>query len=128
MADAARRRDAIACSTDPNRNVHRLMRNPKRSRSDDYLKHAEAAQREVGVSLTQQVMSILGLPAELQGVQVRHLWGDRFRVNVLVGADATTATVAHSFFLAVGEDGLIAESSPPVTRKYGHVRPSNPGD
>jgi hypothetical protein len=94
------------------------MATTKSPDNEEYQKYADEAERELGASLTQQVMDALGLPSNLHGVQVRHLWADRFRLNVLVGADASTATVAHSFFLAVGEDGLIVESTPPVTRKY----------
>jgi hypothetical protein len=103
------------------------MASTKKSVTNETQKYADEAERELSASLTQQVMNVLGLPANLQSVQVRRLWNDRFRLNVLVGGDATTTTVAHSFFLAVGEDGLIAESTPPITRRYGQAGPPESG-
>jgi hypothetical protein len=51
-------------------------------------------------------------------VQVRRLWGDRYRVNVLVGRDATSTTIAHSFFVVVDEAGNIDTTSPEIRRQY----------
>lgn len=64
------------------------------------------------------VLGTLGQPGDLHRVQVRHLWGDHYRVNVLVGADAACAKVAHSYFLEVDHDGKIIASSPEITGKY----------
>jgi hypothetical protein len=63
------------------------------------------------------VLSVLGEPAGLHRVQVRRLWDDHYRVNVLVGADASSVKIAHSYFLVVGE-GRIVESTPELTRLY----------
>jgi hypothetical protein len=65
-----------------------------------------------------RVLCDLGEPANLQRVQVRHLWGDCYRVNVLAGLDVVSAKVAHSYFLTVGETGDILSSTPPVVRTY----------
>jgi hypothetical protein len=95
------------------------MTKTKDTSGEKYQQYADEARREINASLTRQVMDVLGLPSDLQSVQVRHLWGDRFRLNVLVGTDVTSATVAHSYFLAVGGDGLIVEATPALTRHYG---------
>jgi hypothetical protein len=65
-----------------------------------------------------QQMSTLGQPADLHGAQVRLLWKDHYRVNVLVGADAVSAKVAHSYFLVADGDGNIIASTPKITREY----------
>jgi hypothetical protein len=39
-------------------------------------------------------------------------------VNVLVGAEAASAKVAHSYFLVADLDGNIVESTPTITRRY----------
>ena len=65
-----------------------------------------------------QVIHTLGQPGDLLRVQVRPLWGDHFRVNVLVGVDAASARVAHSYFLVVDGDGTILDSRPKITRQY----------
>lgn len=66
-----------------------------------------------------QVIRTLGQPNDLLTVQVRSLWKDRFRVNVLVGVDVTSVKVAHSYFLVVDDNGNILASAPEITRQYG---------
>jgi hypothetical protein len=43
---------------------------------------------------------------------VRRLWEGHERVNVFVGADAVSATVAHSYFVAADAAGNITASTP----------------
>ncbi len=64
------------------------------------------------------VIHTLGRPQALFGVQVRHLWEDHYRVNILVGVDAASAKVAHSYFLVAERDGNILSSTPQITRQY----------
>jgi len=66
----------------------------------------------------EQVIHTLGEPNDLHRVQVRRLWKDHYRVNIFVGADAVSATVAHSFFLVADGDGNIKTSTPKITREY----------
>jgi hypothetical protein len=61
-----------------------------------------------------QVIHTLGRPEGLLGVQVRPLWQDHYRVNVLVGADAASAIIAHSYFVEADVDGNIIESTPKI--------------
>jgi hypothetical protein len=68
--------------------------------------------------LAEQVVHILGEPKDLHKVQVRPLWGNYFRVNVLVGKDASSVRVANSYFLKADGDGNIVESTPKITRQY----------
>ena len=65
-----------------------------------------------------QVIHTLGQPGHLYEVQVRFLWGDHYRVNILVGLDAASAKVAHSYFLVADSDGNIVASTPKLTRQY----------
>lgn len=65
-----------------------------------------------------QLLQTLGRPTALYRVEVRHLWEEHYRANVLVGADATSLRVAHSFFLAADENGNILASAPDITKKY----------
>jgi hypothetical protein len=66
----------------------------------------------------QHVMHTLGRPADLHTVQVRRLWEDRYRVNVLTGRDATSVKFTHSYFLVVDTAGAIVTSTPAITRQY----------
>jgi len=65
-----------------------------------------------------QVLGCLGSPRNLYQIQVRHLWGNHYRANVLIGADAASASVAHSYFLITDGDGKISTSTPGITRVY----------
>ena len=64
------------------------------------------------------VLSALGTPPGPHRVQVRRVWGDRYRVNVFVGESAATLKVAHSYFLEADGDGKVLTSSPAITRSY----------
>jgi hypothetical protein len=66
----------------------------------------------------EKVLHALGEPADLRKVLVRRLWADRYRVNVLVGVDAATTKVAHSYFLVVGSEGNIIASTPAIAKQY----------
>jgi hypothetical protein len=89
------------------------------------LGHAKPGQESTGdeVGLLEavvgdNVLSALGRPAGPHRVQVRRVWGDNYRVNVLVGPDAASFTVAHSFFLSADGDGKILTCCPPIARAY----------
>ena len=62
------------------------------------------------------VLYALGTPTDLHKVQVRRLWEDHYRVNVLVGPDAASVKVAHSYFVVTAEDRNVVSSVPEVTR------------
>jgi hypothetical protein len=67
--------------------------------------------------IAEQVIHGLGSTAVPHRVQVRSLWGDFFRVNVLVGADAASLKVANSFFLKTDSEGKIVESTPKMVKQ-----------
>ena len=62
--------------------------------------------------IRQRVMHTLGQHDLPYAVQVRPLWGDHYRVNVFVGADATSARIARSYFVQADAEGNIIESTP----------------
>jgi hypothetical protein len=64
------------------------------------------------------VLRALGQPAQFQTVQVRPLWDGHYRVNVLVGGNAASATVAHSYFLRADGEGNIVATTPALARRY----------
>lgn len=66
----------------------------------------------------ERVLHALGEPGGLQQVQVRLLWEEHYRVNVLVGADLASAKVAHSYFLATDHDGNIVTATPELRKRY----------
>jgi hypothetical protein len=74
---------------------------------------------ELNATIRKHVMGTLGQQADLHRVQVRRLWENFYRVNILVGPDAASAKVAHSYFLKVDGDGNIIESTPNIQRPQG---------
>jgi hypothetical protein len=66
----------------------------------------------------QHVLLAVGEPADLLRVQVRHLWEQRYRVNVFVGPDFACARVANSYFVQADDDGKIIAATPQLVRKY----------
>ena len=68
--------------------------------------------------IAKYVMDALGQPDELRKVQVKQLWDDHYRVNVLIGENAASARVAHSFFVAVNCDGKVIACTPNVRKQY----------
>ena len=68
--------------------------------------------------IAEVVLSRLGEPGDLHSVQVKRAFGDKFRVNVYVRADAGSYRVAHSFFLQADSDGNVLTSSPAISRLY----------
>jgi len=64
------------------------------------------------------VLGALGEPADFLGLQIRQLWEDHYRVNVLVGKDAASVRIAHSYFLVADGNGNIVASTPALIRHY----------
>ena len=83
-------------------------------------KEPEREQRELQQRksvIAGQVMQVLGQPDGLHRVDVCQLWENHYRVNVFVGADASCAKVAHSYFLETDADATILASTPRITKK-----------
>jgi len=66
-----------------------------------------------------QVMTALGEPDDLLKVQVRPLWGNHYRVNVLVGPNLLAPRVAYSYFLVADGEGNVVAATPQIRRHYG---------
>ncbi len=79
---------------------------------------AETAVQQLNASLGRQVLLRLGQPGNLHHVQVRPLWEEHYRVNILVGAEITAVKIAHSFFLVTDGNGKVLASTPEITRCY----------
>jgi hypothetical protein len=65
-----------------------------------------------------QVIRTLGTPGDLHDVQVRQLWDDNYRVNILIGEDAASLRVAHSYFLVADGEGKILACTPEIRKRY----------
>lgn len=65
-----------------------------------------------------RLLHALGRPNNFGRMQVRSLWGDYFRVNVLVDSDVASVRIAHSFFVLADADGNILSCNPKLTKMY----------
>jgi hypothetical protein len=88
---------------------------PTTEQQRDLEKNKRAA---LDVLIGEQVIHLLGKPAGLHSVVVRRLWENRYRVNVLIGKDATSVKIANSYFVDADSDGTIVESNPKITKHY----------
>ena len=78
----------------------------------------EQQQQKLDALIGKRVIDTLGKPGGLHKVQVRRLWDDHYRVNVLIGEDAASAKIANSYFLEADSDGNIVGSTPKITKQY----------
>jgi hypothetical protein len=68
--------------------------------------------------IAEGVLHRLGEPGNLHRVQVKPVYGDKYRVNVYVRADAASFRVAHSYLVSADGKGLVLASSPDIVRTY----------
>jgi hypothetical protein len=68
--------------------------------------------------IREQVIRALGKPMDLRNVQVRKVWDDHYRVNVIVGVNAGSVRVANSYFLVIDSDGSLITATPKITKQY----------
>jgi len=66
-----------------------------------------------------EVLTALGRPPGPFRVAVFPLWQNHYRVNVLVGVDALSVRIRHSYFVTANDEGDIRSSDPAITRQYG---------
>ena len=77
-----------------------------------------ADEAQLLAQIGRHVLQALGEPPGLRGVQVKRLWSDRYRANVIVGPVITATAVAHSYFLVADAAGTILRATPAITRLY----------
>ncbi len=75
-------------------------------------------QRQRVTTIGRRVLEGLGEPADLHRIDVRLLWADHYRVNVLLGTDVTSLRVQHSYFVVADSQGNIVTATPDITRSY----------
>jgi hypothetical protein len=72
----------------------------------------------VATAVCRYVMAALGRPTHFLRVTARQVTGDGYRVNVVTGADAASARIAHSFFVTADKEGKVIESTPAIVKRY----------
>jgi hypothetical protein len=89
-----------------------------KQRDDPQADAGDGGQPRRNAAIGRHVLHGLGQPGALLRVDVRHLWQDHFRVNVVVGPDAASARITHSYFLVADGAGNVLASTPKLTRRY----------
>ena len=74
--------------------------------------------RKLNSLIKEQLIQALGRPIDLRDVQVRKVWDEHYRVNVIVGADASAVRIAHSYFLVIDSAGIVISATPKITKLY----------
>src|SRR2546423_199055 len=88
------------------------------TRPDEPTADRDKGRNHLSAVIGDRVMTALGQPGNYHRVQVRRLWEDHYRVNVFVGGDVTSTTIAHSYFLVADGDGNVTAATPAITRRY----------
>ncbi len=68
--------------------------------------------------IREQVIQALGRPVDLRVVQVRNVWKNNYRVNVILGANAGSVRIANSYLLEIDSEGSIIAATPKITKQY----------
>lgn len=85
----------------------------------EHPKEKERQQRQqVSHRIGEHLMRTLGEPRGLSKVQVRSLWSNYYRVNIITDDGAGSIKIANSFFLEADGEGNIVESTPKITKQY----------
>lgn len=74
-------------------------------------------QDRLKTAIRSHVLNALGRPNRLSRVEVRALWDDYYRVNVLAGENPGCIIIVHSYFIEADEQGNILQSQPPLNRR-----------
>ena len=64
------------------------------------------------------VIKSLGYPKNLFRMVVVSLWGNNYRVNVVIGPDASATRISHSFFIEADDAGAIVKATPEIRKEH----------
>ena len=68
--------------------------------------------------IREQVIHTLGKPIDLRNVQVRKVWDNHYRVNIIVGEHAGSVRVANSYLVGIDGEGKVVTATPKITKQY----------
>ena len=91
---------------------------PTKQQDKQHSEQRKQERQQMIAVIGKHVLHTLGQPTDLHRVQVRQLWEDHYRVNVLVGLGDGSAKVAHSYFLVTDSDGNIITANPKIAKQY----------
>jgi hypothetical protein len=72
--------------------------------------------------IQERVLRRLGRPPHLHSIDVKHLWGKKYRVNIWIKTNTdepvASYSLQHSYFITMSEENIM-KSNPPIERLYG---------
>ena len=89
---------------------------PTAQQPDEFKGRNQQMREELRAIIERHVLHTLNDSSGLCKVQVRPLWSNFYRANVLVEGQAGTVTIPHSYFLEVDSEGNIIEATPKITQ------------
>jgi hypothetical protein len=92
-------------------NVIQLVEQP----TNDFSQHKSKILNEL---ISEQIIHALGTPDDLLQVQVRKVWDNHYRVNVLVGPNAGAVRLLNSYFVETDSNGQIITVTPKIVKLY----------
>jgi hypothetical protein len=78
----------------------------------------EQGAKKLANAICLNIMAALGRPSDFLRITVRQVTESGYRVNVVTGADAASARIAHSFFITADAAGKVATSEPAIVKQY----------
>ncbi len=94
------------------------MASKQATKPDGEADQKEQSAKQATAAIGRAVMTALGRPANFLQVTVRQVSSDNYRVNVVTGADPSSASIAHSYFVGVDEQGNVAKAQPAIVKLY----------
>ncbi|WP_020471167.1 hypothetical protein [Zavarzinella formosa] len=64
------------------------------------------------------VIKSLGYPKNLFRMAVMPLWGNNYRVNVVIGPDVSATRISHSYFVEADDLGNIIKATPEIRKEH----------
>jgi hypothetical protein len=88
------------------------------ARSEEETELTDQGPKRLARTICLNIMAALGRPGDFLRIAAYHVSGNSYRVNVLTGADAASARIAHSFFVTADASGSVTGSDPVIVKQY----------
>ena len=92
------------------------MPGTKRKSPNDEQPAGEKLSREAIIRAN--VIKSLGYPKNLFRMVVVSLWGNNYRVNVVIGPDASATRITNSYVIEADDAGNIVKATPEIRKEH----------
>jgi hypothetical protein len=95
-----------------------MMAKQSAAQPDGETERIDQNAKRLASAICLNIMASLGRPSDFLRITARQITGNGYRVNVVTGADAASARIAHSFFITADADGNVTTSAPAILKHY----------